>query len=289
MGQQNVETYLLRTFVAVAEKGQITKAARHVNVTQSAASQQISRLERQLGVTLLDRSSNKITLSKEGQKLYVKAIRLLELNDQIVSEMAIKEADCVIRLGIPHDLVERILPPIMRKFGEIVPNVDISVHSSSTGELLLLLEQGEVDVAITTELKGMSVGTVLMEDRLVWVGAKNAQAGDRDPLIVALGDNTDTFRKPVVEALADNGVQWLHHDQPGGLGAVRAILAADVAVAPSLLCVAPNELEILDGDQLPRLPSCQICLVQSGKKKSDEIETLVGQIREFFDGGMGKA
>src|ERR1700722_18309613 len=85
---QNLDMALLRSFVAVAETGQMTAAAKVVNRSQGAVSQQVMRLERALGLVLFERRKNQIArLTPEGEKLLGRAHRMLAMNDAVIAEM----------------------------------------------------------------------------------------------------------------------------------------------------------------------------------------------------------
>jgi DNA-binding transcriptional LysR family regulator len=77
-----LELHLLRHFVAVAEELHFTRAAARLYVAQQALSRDIGRLERQLGVRLFTRTTRRVALTAEGERLLVRARELLALHDQ---------------------------------------------------------------------------------------------------------------------------------------------------------------------------------------------------------------
>ncbi|MEO1734302.1 MAG: LysR family transcriptional regulator, partial [Pseudomonadota bacterium] len=84
---RNLDITTLRSFVAVAESGGVTRAAGFLHLTQSAVSMQLKRLEELLDVELLDRSGRSIALTAEGEQLLGYARRMVALNDEIVSRL----------------------------------------------------------------------------------------------------------------------------------------------------------------------------------------------------------
>jgi DNA-binding transcriptional LysR family regulator len=281
--RRNLDIYLLRTFVAVADFGQISKAAKYVHVTQSAASQQVARLERQLGLTLLERRANSVSLSPDGQRLYDDAAKILSLNDSILAGVAKTPARLEVRLGVSHDLVDRMVPTVLKDLSKSHPEVSVRLISLPTDDLLHLFHAGEADIIITTEPKGEGNGTILLDDRLVWVGSQEASVVSVDPLPVALGGKFDRFSGPVIEALEQADINWKQINLKGGLEAVLAVLAADMAIAPFLSCMVPASLAVAMHQRLPALPEYQILLVARPDHKSPELEALSGHIRAFFD------
>src|SRR4030095_4014543 len=81
---RDLDISLLRTFVSVSETRRMTSAARLVHRTQSAVSQQIKRLEVQLGSALFDRKAGAVHLTRDGEKLLIRARQLIALNDEVV-------------------------------------------------------------------------------------------------------------------------------------------------------------------------------------------------------------
>src|SRR5271167_1461283 len=112
---RNIDIALLRSFVAVAETGQMTSAAKVVKRSQGAVSQQIMRLERAFDLLLFERQKNQIVrLTRDGEKLLGKAHRLLAMNDTVLAEMREADFSGEARLGVPHDVVRVLMPPILR-------------------------------------------------------------------------------------------------------------------------------------------------------------------------------
>lgn len=279
---KNLNVSLLRTFVAVAELGQITRAAHQVNVSQSAASQQISRLENQLGVRLLQRSSNKVQLSAEGKHIYANAKRFLTLNDSIIADLMKAQEVVEIRFGVPYDIIERIAPPIMKQFCNKNPNVFIQLLSMSTNDLLDCMAKGEVDVLLATEPMGSMSGEVLLIDNLVWTGAHGARVFESNPLPVALGDSDDRFSQTAIDALDKAGLVWRRINQPDGLGSVIAMLAADMVVAPFLSQMLPAGLGEIKDSRLPKLPQFQVNIVVAPNENRTAVLEFAAHVVAFF-------
>ena len=96
---RNLDMTALRSFVAVAEAGGVTRAAGFLNLTQSAVSMQLKRLEENLGQNLLDRSARQIALTAQGEQLLGYGRRMLALNDEVYSRLTDKSFEGEITLG----------------------------------------------------------------------------------------------------------------------------------------------------------------------------------------------
>ena len=100
----------LRSFAAVADCGGVTRAAGLLNLTQSAVSMQLKRLEEGLGTELFDRSGRRLVLTQQGEQLLGFARRMVALNDEAVAQLAHGEEQTEIRLGVPSDIVHPAVP-----------------------------------------------------------------------------------------------------------------------------------------------------------------------------------
>jgi DNA-binding transcriptional LysR family regulator len=102
---RNLDLAALRSFVTVADVGGVTKAAGYLNLTQSAVSMQLKRLEEGLNLGLFARAARKLTLTPEGEQLLVFARKMLALNDEALARLTSSTYEGEIRLGVPHDIV----------------------------------------------------------------------------------------------------------------------------------------------------------------------------------------
>ena len=280
---RNLDIALLRSFVAVAETGQMTTAAKVVNRSQGAVSQQIMRLEQAFGLVLFERQKNQIArLTRDGEKLLSKTHRLLAMNDAVVAEMQEADFSGEVRLGVPHDVVGVLMPPILRTFRQEHPNVLITLVSDATKTLRALLRESAIDLTLTTDLERADRGDHLLTDQLVWVGARGGDAGHRRPLSVALGKEDCGFRAVAVKALTAARIKWRPICQVGSLEPVFATLEADMAVAPFLSRTVPNRLAILREAGLPSLPHFNVNLRVPSSGQSAVTRELARHIRDAF-------
>lgn len=279
---RDIDIGLLRTFVAVAETGRMTSAAGLVSVSQGAVSQQIKRLEALLRVTLFARMADAARLTRDGAKLMPFAHRMIAFNDEVTEHMGSTGFAGEVRLGVPHDVVGRLMPPILRAFSREHPSVLITLVSERTSVLRKLVRERSVDIALLTEPKRADRAEHLMTDRLVWVGAKGGDAPGRRPLAVALGQNGCAFRALAIRALNAAKIEWRAICQVGSMEPVFATLEADMAVAPFLSRTVPDRLGILANAALPKLPSYHINLKLAPGAPSASAAELGRQICEGF-------
>jgi DNA-binding transcriptional LysR family regulator len=279
---RDIDVGLLRTFLAVAETRRMTTAARVVSLSQGAVSQQIKRLEALLGATLFARMTDAARLTRDGEKLLPLAHRMIALNDEVTEHMTALDFCGEVRLGVPHDVVGLLMPPILRAFSREHPGVLITLVSEKTSVLRKMLRERSVDLAVLTEPNPAGRGEHLMADRLVWVGARGGDALRLRPLAVALGQNGCAFRASAVRALNAARIQWRAICQVGSMEPVFATLEADMAVAPFLLRTVPDRLLVLADSTLPKLPIFHFNLKVATEAASPSALELARHIREGF-------
>ena len=105
-----------------------------------------------------------------------KARRLLHLNDDIWSDMAAAMVGGKVRVGAPYDLVGSVLSPALKGYADAYPQVEISLTCDSSPNLLEVLANGEVDLAVIEEPAANAGDACLTVERLLWVGAKGGGA-----------------------------------------------------------------------------------------------------------------
>ena len=224
---RNLDLASVRSFVTVADVGGVTRAAGYLNLTQSAVSMQIKRLEDSLGQTLFLRAARKLALSPEGEQLLSYGRRMLALNDEVLSRFS--NADCCgpIRLGVPHDVVYPAVPGILRRMAQAYPRVRINLVSSFTMLMKQEYARGAFDVMLTTEEAPDPGAEVLSTRDLVWVGAPDGNAWQRRPLRLGFKD-TCIFRTRAQAALEEAGIPWEMATGGESEQAVEATVAADL-------------------------------------------------------------
>ncbi len=261
---RNIDVAVARAFVAVIETRSVTLAARQLNLTQGAISQQLRRLEELADHPLFLRVGRRIAPTPEGKRLVVAVKQFLAANEQLIAALRQPAFDGEVRFGVPYDIIGSYAPPILRHFGQAFPRIRVKLICKDTVVLLQELKVGAIDLALTTEPGCRKDGETLRSDRLVWTGARAGNAHTRDPLPVSLGAETCVFRSVAIAALRKARRNWQAVCEVSNMEPVRATLEADLAIAPLLGHSIPESLEAISADRrLPRLPMFQINLYEA--------------------------
>lgn len=162
----------LRTFLAVVEASGISTAARSLNLTQPAASQQLRELERVLRVRLLERAAGKVLPTAAGAALLEPARRVQAAVDDAVAATAAHRAGETgrVRFGTGATACIYLLPPILAELKQRMPGLEIVIATGNSGDIARRVELGELDIALVTlpvpNSRALSV-TRLMADPLM--------------------------------------------------------------------------------------------------------------------------
>ena len=279
---RNLDMTALRALVTVLDLGGVTRAATRLNLTQSAVSMQLKRLEENLGLILLDRSGRQIKATAAGEQLLGYARRLLDINDEALGRLTSNAFEGEITLGVPHDIVYPVLPPVLRQFSLDFPRVQVRLISSYTRQMKQQFTNQEIDVLLTTEYEQPVDAETLADVPLVWIGAPNGTAFRNRPL--RLGHEAHCiFRNVCQRTLEDAGISWEMALDTDSTRSAEATIAADLAVHTMLEGTAPAELEQIDhGGTLPELPSTYINLYLSPNRNDPVGQHLADMLREAY-------
>ncbi len=143
----DVDTRLLRYFAAVAEEGNLTRAAERLFVSQPALTKQVRQLEDRLGVRLFDRSRAGMALTEPGRALAARVPALLGDWDRLLRETR-RAASLVLRVGFLASAANEATPAIIAAFGERRPGWRVDMRQASWADPTAGLADGDVDTAL---------------------------------------------------------------------------------------------------------------------------------------------
>ncbi|MET7807953.1 LysR family transcriptional regulator [Micromonospora chersina] len=148
-----MQLHQLRYFVAVAEVRHFTQAADLVGITQPSLSKQIHALETDLGAPLFERVRGNITLTAAGEVLLPLAKRILADVDTATREVQelVGLRRGRVRLGATPSLATSLAPPVLRRFRDAHPTVDLRVEEGGSQDLVRDLLRGDLDLALIIE------------------------------------------------------------------------------------------------------------------------------------------
>ena len=186
---------LLRSLVAIVQHESFGAAAVQLDRTQSAITQQMQRLEEQIGHPLFEKRGRQKRLTDHGERLLVYARHLLALNDEALRHLQQGHLEGTLRIGAPHDVADTMLPSLLSEVVRHSPMLQLDVHVGRSPFLMESLKRGEIDMAISNRLDADLEGVLLRSSPTVWLcGAAYVHDPGR-PLPMIMADGPSIFRR----------------------------------------------------------------------------------------------
>ncbi|MTJ80271.1 MAG: LysR family transcriptional regulator [Telmatospirillum sp.] len=289
MSVPDLDLDLLRCFLAVAETGGFTAAADRVGRTQSAVSQKISRLEGVLGCRLFDRTSRSLALTADGERLMGPARRMLEVNDETVRQFVTPRVVGRLRLGVADDFIPHQLPRLLARFTRACPGLSLELTTAMSCELLSLLEDGRLDLAIAKRDGTMQRGRIIWREPLVWIAAEDFVLDPARPVPLVSLPPPCTYRGTMLKALDAAGRASTIACTASSLMGIQAAVKGGLGVTVLGRCFVAEGLRILGPrDQWPALPMTEIVLLGEDRTQDHLARPLVSFLTDCLtDQGIG--
>ncbi|MFJ6786928.1 LysR family transcriptional regulator [Streptomyces angustmyceticus] len=244
-----IELHHLRGFLAIADEQHFTRAAARLRLSQPSLSRNLRRLEEQLGVRLLERTTRRVTLTPAGERLYR---QLAELLPRLEEALRPDRAGEILRLGFTWGFPAHWAHEAMDRFHEVTRARVIPIRRD---EPLAGLDRGDADLAIlrgSVTSPGIRTVTLQQEERIVAVAAHSPLARRERiswseipdlPLIINTVSGTTRLedwpaeRRPRLAATCTNFDEWLEAVAAGhGIGVVPDSIA-DRHIHPSVVFI----------------------------------------------------
>jgi DNA-binding transcriptional LysR family regulator len=272
------DTVLLRTFATVCDLRSFTKAARRVNLTQSAVSLHIKRLEEQVGSRLIARQARGILLTEPGEVLLSYARRILALHKEATHRLRHDEA-AIVRLGAPEYFNLHALASLIAQFSLLHPGVQLQLKVGLGTDILALLDDGQLDMAIVSSEIGEADGISLCRERRVWAAGRGMNLPPDAPAPLAVFPPTCRWRQVALEQLDRVGRSWTVVLQSTGTAGILAAVDAGIAITvfPECRLVTPTLKSLGPAEALPTLPDFEFVLRSSGRESlaADQLAELI--------------
>jgi DNA-binding transcriptional LysR family regulator len=267
-GMHDVDTALLRTFVAVAETRSFSRTGLLIGRSQSAVSGQIRRLEDTFGRVLLDRDTRNVRLTGDGERLLVHARKMIAAADAMLARFRSDELTGEVRFGSPEDFASAYLPDVLGVFAAAHDAVQLHVTCNLTLTLIEEFEAGHQDLIVVKQdpARRHPGARPLWRESLVWVAGPGVErdfaalAGRGRPLPLVMAPAPCVYRGRATAALDAAHVAWTNvFTSPSHAGCSAAVKAGlGYAVMPHAM--VPADLAVA-GEGWPALPEAEMALL----------------------------
>jgi len=277
----NLQIDYLRTFISLAEAKNFTKTGVQVNLSQSAVSMQIKRLENEVGKKLFDRIGKTVKLTTEGRILISYAKRIVKEHDEAVAALSNPNLEGHLRFGSPEHYTSGVLPSLLALFARSYPDVTVEMHCENSDVIKDWVDNGALDVGICTQIS--EGGQVIAHDPVVWTAAPEFVLQKHKPLSLATFEEGCVFRTWALEALEKAGIGYRIVYVSRSISGLLDAVKAGFAVAPIIKSNVPLDLKIPGiEDGLPVLPVSNIALHKTRKVSSRIIDCFSEHVIKSF-------
>jgi DNA-binding transcriptional LysR family regulator len=271
---------LLKTLLVVAETHSFTRAAQQLGLSQPTVSQQMSKLEKAAGRSLIVRDTREVRLTDNGDAMAGFARTILAAHAAAESYFSGSAMKGRLRFGAADDLAITQLPRILRHFRQLYPQINLELTVNQSGPLRRRLEAGHLDLIFIKQSAGDETeSTRVARDSMVWVGQEKMTIEEGAPVPLIAYQGPSLSRQMAIEALEAAGRTWRitcnTRDVNGVLAAVRAGMG--VAVFPQALIPA-DLVKVSNRFTLPELGDVDYVLMANPAAAQDSVEALKSAI-----------
>jgi DNA-binding transcriptional LysR family regulator len=281
---------LLRSFVSVVDSGGFTRAGERVHRTQSTVSQQIKRLEDDLGQPLLNRTGKDVTPTEAGERLLSYARRLLSLAEEARDVLAGPSKEGAVRLGIPEDFAAYRLTKLLASFSRSRPGLRLDVRVDQSTYLRRDLERGELDLALFKRSAGEKGGIAVWPERVHWVTSKTHPIDAEIRSVPLIGFPTGClYRSRAIHAIESAGRAWHMAYTSSSLTGIQAAVAAGLGLSIlSEIAIQADHRVLTAKDGFAPIDKTEVALVASPDASPATLR-LADRLAEFCNTVQAKA
>lgn len=240
---------LLPSFLALAQELHFSRAAQRLRIAQPALSQQIARLERQLGVRLFDRPPRPVALTRAGRALLDRVAPALALVEQGFAESRALAGNQSAALSLSHlsSFAARLVPLIVGRLRATHPRLLLTLYEASLTEQLAALRAGRVQIGLVhtnpdllLTIPDLRAVTIATGPRMIVMPADHPLASNAavvlsdaasQPFVLPSGDEQPGYRAGVIGACQRYGFTALPAAEANDTGVILDLVAAGVGVA----------------------------------------------------------
>lgn len=271
----------LRTFRAVIESGSVTQAASQLNLTQSAVSWKMKRLEERLGSPLLARDGRQVTLTELGTELLVHAEQIVTAHDDAVDSLQRSQLEGTVHLGINDELEADDVAALLTRFRRRHPMVRLHVRMGLSGPIAQLVRGGELDLALVQMIEPNDSDKVLWTEALQWIASPSFVPEPDSPLpLVTFGPNSN-YRNLMLDAFRSAGIDHYVAFESESSPAVRSAVVAGFGIALINERGVTGECAIYEDPRLnAELPTASFVVRVNSRSRTAAVRTLIDEITD---------
>ncbi|MFK0691256.1 LysR family transcriptional regulator [Mesorhizobium sp. IMUNJ 23033] len=280
----DIEVRLLRSFVAIYERGSLSRAAEKLACTQAAMSMRLKILETEVGGPLFIRHHHRIEPTSKGSELYAKALGVLAAYDEMISTTRSQRPRTKVRIGMPDDYAFSFLSRVIVNMRDRMAETEFEIVCDLSAKLAAALQRQEIDIALVTLAARPTSARQPIMTRLNWVFSADFQSEANGTIPLAVYPEGCVFRRTMISALEASQRTWRVAVQSSSQAGILAAVQAGVAVTSMAVGTAPTGLvELIGNAHLPELDAVPLYLLSQG----DQAGALVRRVEDLILAELG--
>lgn len=268
----------------LARSGSVSNAAYELGVSQPAISQQLGKLEQELGHKLFNRAARRFTLTPEGEAFLIFAHGIRHIDVEARRHFSQLQTHSTLHLGLVEEFIRIRLAHILALFVKEFANAQVVISANLTERLVSDFDGGQYDFVIANAIRSTR-GSLLRQFEVVWIGRENVLAS-AVPLPLILAPQPAPFREVALETLRAQGRPWRIVFESASLSAREAAVLAGIGVSITSRLIVPKGAIILDeASGLPTLPSLDLFMLERQPRNTDDevVPAMREVIRSVFE------
>lgn len=231
----------LRSLIAVADTGGFHRAAAGLQLSQSAVSQHIRRLEKALGRPLVEPDGRRARLTPTGVALLAEARQIVAMHDEAVRRLAVPDQPEFV-IGLTDHAADDILPPVVAALAEALPGLAVKFRLDRTAKLNQAIDRGSIDLAVFITEASSQAGWPMGSLPLVWAAAPGwTRPPDGEPWPLIAIEEPCAIRRRALTVLAENGIRAEVIGEAGYLAGVLNVAKAGLGLTLLALVGRPPD------------------------------------------------
>ncbi len=269
----------LKSFLAVAETRNFTRAAERLGISQPTVSQHIRKLEQSAGRILVTRDTREVQLTDNGDAMAGFARTILAANDVATRYFSGAAMRGRLRFGTADDLAITGLPRILREFRQLYPQINLELTVSQSDHLHRRLKAGALDLVFVKWMSGTQEGEVVKTDTFAWVGLDQTVLEPGAPVPVIAYPAPSLSRKLALDALENAGRTWRVTCTTKQISGVLAALRAGIGIAVMPTSLVPEDLKVITRRfDLPPVGDVDFTLIRNPLANTEVVDALTRAI-----------
>jgi len=279
----------LKAFLAITETGSFTAAGQKVGRTQSAVSQQIKKLETEIGRPVFDRGSGVVRLTQEGRRLLGPAREVLNAHNRALEAFALTSGGGRVALGMSEFFLEPVLSRLLPEIRNAAPDIELSLWTEATPQLIGGIRDSGLDLALLVgDTPGMPEAVPLFVRDAVWIGPETVDLQQMDPLPVILWGEGSDYARTIQGALERAGRRYRVAMTTKSFGAMLAAARAGIGIAAGLAENVEAGLRVLGPEAgMPHIRTLKVSLARRPEARSKAVREVERLIMGLFADGTG--